>query len=169
MCGCECVCVCVCEEGEWSALSFFTLLQKAYNIYLCSHMLNTYWTTYIATKWWLTVVITVLFSVYEVWRFIYSDISPHIQFFSVLRGTSISKAKAHTANVLIIVCSTIVLSPFLKGEMKERGEVVREERWELEKIDTNSQKLLNPLLHLWREIKANCGHTQDRQGHLQKH
>ena len=45
----------------------------------------------------------------------------------------------------------------------------REERRELEKIDTNSQKPGNQLLHLWREKKAHCGHIQDIQEHLQKH
>ena len=53
----------------------------------------------------------------------------------------------------------------LKEEIKEREGVRRE----LEKIDTNSQKLGNQLLHLWREKKAHSSHTQDRQEHLQKH
>ena len=46
---------------------------------------------------------------------------------------------------------------------------MREERRELEKIYTNSQKPGYQLLLLWREKKAHCGLAQDRQEHLQKH
>ena len=49
-------------------------------------------------------------------------------FLAVLRGTDISKVKAHSASVLIIVCSSIVFLFFdLKGEIKEREGVKREE------------------------------------------
>ena len=65
-------------------------------------------------------------------------------FLAILRGTGISKDKAHSASVLIIVCRTIVLLflfiIMLERRNQKRGEVKREERRELEKIDTNSQK-----------------------------
>jgi len=55
----------------------------------------------------------------------------------------------------------------MNGWIKERGGVKRGERRELEKIDNNNQKLGNQLLNLWREKKANCGHTRNRHKHLQ--
>jgi len=77
---------------------------------------------------------------------------------SAVLGTGMSRASAHSASVLLIVCSTIVILflffKYLKGEIKERVGVRTEGRKELKNIDTNSQKPVNKLQHLFERTES---------------